>query len=150
MDFYRQHDDEDEGPRPWLEGILPIRRAPWTIVLPDLSPEAPPAALTADGPTADDQLIKRLIWLLDYEGIFCSPPEALDDLLYTEMKMATGDVVREQVLGWDDIYTDEELERLETASRLYVTLRVPWGGLDDSLLNALARAILHARATRDL
>jgi hypothetical protein len=78
-------------------------------------------------------------------GVGCSVPALDESWMYTTIECGTGDVMREQVLGWDDRYTDEQWRFLSNVGRIFVSIRPDAGLHEPRIVELLAEATASAR-----
>lgn len=102
-----------------------------------------------DPPAHNGDMVSASVSEIQRRGIQCLVPELDENWMYTTIECSTGDVVREQVLGWDDMYTDEQWRFLEGADRVFVTIRPDAGLHEPRIIELLADAIASARRAVD-
>lgn len=82
-------------------------------------------------------------------GVSCVEPELDESWMYAEVDYATGDRGSEQVLGWDDKYTDAQWAYLRDAGRLFVQIRPDAGLVEPKVVELVANAVSVGRRDID-
>lgn len=93
--------------------------------------------LTTHPPAYGSPEIQAAASRVKESGFSCNDPERDDGFLFTEVHYATGETGQEQVLGWDDVYSDTEWEFLGEAATVFVDLRPDVEDLSDDRLRDL-------------
>lgn len=129
----------------WLEARLPLETAGVTEVSLVRADEGEPLIeVEADLP-APGELAAGCVEDFRLAGFDCRAKTRSDDLRFTEVQYATGEVGGEQVLGWDDIYSEALWSFLSEAGRLQIRLREDIAALPQESLALLADVVPRRR-----
>lgn len=145
FDLDGRDDPTHRGLLVWLDARLPLETCSVTEVsiVDDDRPDVL-VRLQADPPNQGGFLARRSVQDFNAQGFNCEE-HTTEDVLYNRVEYATGDVGREQVLDWDDIYTEHQWNLLSDAERLFVRLHRRVAELDAGQLERLAMVIPSVR-----
>lgn len=136
--------EEDEGQTLTVLMGLPLDRCGLTAVSVGHERQYTLVELSAEPPALDGAFVYAVESAVRARGFGCNRPERDDGMLCTQVTYATGDSDFE-VLGWDDLYTDEEWRFMRDAELVYLDLRPDVADLVPERLADLAGVTAAAR-----
>ena len=128
--------------------LLPLHDHWTTVVSAGQADQEALIEMSADPPNHGGDAVAACMSQVERCGLSCVEPELDTSWMYNEVEYATGDLGHEQVLGWDDMYTDEAWRFLSSSNRLFVTIRPDAGLVEPKVVELVASAIAAGR--RDL
>ena len=132
-----------------VEALLPLADHWLTVVSAGDSTLDALVELSADPPNHRGVAVSVCANEIRRRGISCVEPVLEERWMYAEVEYATGERGSEAVLGWDDMYTDEQWAFLRDAQRLFVRIRPDAGLVEPKVVELLAHAVSVARGDRD-
>lgn len=147
LSYFREapgSDPEHELLAQQIQALLPVD-SHWMTVVEAGRFEGALVEVHGDPPAHNGDMVSASVSEIQRRGIECLVPELDESWMYSTIECSTGDVVREQVLGWDDMYNDEQWRFLGEAGRVFVAIRPDAGLHEPRIVELLAEAIASAR-----
>jgi hypothetical protein len=136
--------DHDEYLRS-VHALLPLDRCPLTVVEIVEHDQDALVELSTHPPAYPSWLLGESASQFRAHGFDCEEPGLDDSYLSSEVRYATGETGYEQVIGWDDLYSESHCYFLQDAETVFVSLRSDVADLDPEQLAVLAGIIPGAR-----
>ena len=128
--------------------LLPLHDHWTTVVSAGQADQEVLIEMSADPPNHGGDAVAACMGQVKRSGLGCVEPELDTSWMYNQVEYATGDLGHEQVLGWDDMYTDEAWRSLSSFNRLFVSIRPDANLEEPKIVELVASAISAGR--RDL
>ncbi|WP_237742890.1 hypothetical protein [Actinopolymorpha alba] len=138
-----ENEEHDESSR-WGLALLPLDQCSLTVIELTDEDQRTLVELTTHPPAYGSLLTVCATRFRDH-GFSCNEPVLDDSCLYSPVDYATGETGFEQVLGWDDLYSDEQWRFLGASGTVFIRLRSDLSQLGPDRLTVLASIV---RATR--
>jgi hypothetical protein len=132
-----------------IEAIIPIGNHWLTVVEAGQFEQNSLVELHGDPPAHRGEMVSASRSQLLKRGIDCSVPQLDETWMYTDVDYATGERGSEQVLGWDDVYSNAQWRFLGDAGRVFLTIRPDAGLHEPNIIEILADATACARREVD-
>lgn len=105
-----------------IEAVLPLDRCALTVVSIAETGQDQAIELSSDPPNHGGELIGKCLHRFRRHSFSCIEPELDRDWMFASVQYATGETGLEQVLDWDDMYTNEHWRFLEASDRLFLSI----------------------------
>ena len=132
-----------------IDGLLPLGSTWVTVVEAGEANQGDMVEVSADPPNHGGDAVSACVDETRRRGVSCAEPELDESWMFTEVDYATGDRGLEQVLGWDDRFTDDQWSYLRDAGRLFIRIRPDAGLVEPKVIELVANAVSAGRRLLD-
>lgn len=132
-----------------VESILPLADHHLTVITCGNLEQEKLVELEVDPPNHRGEFVSTCVQRLNDQGIPSAEPELDTGWMYTWISPPDDLGWSEQVLDWDDVYTNEQWGFLSGSTRLFVSFRPSSDLLEDGLLAGVAKTIALTRQELD-